>query len=136
MCLGSSQRWWHLSKLMTWGGFIMNFFTSSWASSYFSPVSPESEVSIFELLYIERRNSPLECGVTLYFWLFGYFQGSSSGLKNQINSRSFPLISCTDTILGGDTSPRPVGEWTGCFHSCSRKNRLEHLRSHAPVIPY
>lgn len=118
------------------GGFIMNFFSSSWALSYFSPASPESEVSIFELLYIERRNSPLECGVTPYFWLFSYFQGSSSGLKNQINRPSFPLISCTDTILGGDISPMSVSGWTGCFHSYSRKNHPEYLHSYAPVIPY
>lgn len=39
----------------------------------------------------EKQQCP-ECGVTRYFWLFGYFQGASSGLKSQINRRSFPLL--------------------------------------------
>lgn len=118
VCLESLWRWRHLSKLPTWGGFIIDFSLQSMGIIILqSYVSLESEISIFEVLYIERRNSPSECGVTQYFWLIGYFQGSSSGLKNRINRGSFPLIFCTDTILGGDTSPKPR-QRTGRLFSC------------------
>jgi hypothetical protein len=89
---------------------IRNLFPCGEACSYFSPAGPESEISIFELLSRERRNSTLECGATQYFWLFGSFQGSSSGLKNQVNRRSFPLVSCTVAILGGDLSLKAIRE--------------------------
>ena len=107
VCWGIWQRWWRLSKQTTGWGFILHLLSSRWWSPSFRPASPESEMSIFESLYIERRNSHPECGVARYFWLFVYFHGSSSGPKSQVNRRPFALIACTDTILGGHTSPGP-----------------------------
>jgi hypothetical protein len=83
--------------------------------SYFSPAGPESVMSIFELLYIERRNSPLAWEDTQYFWLFGYFQGSSSGRKNQVNRRPILSVSCTAAILRGDLSLKDVCEQQAVF---------------------
>lgn len=93
-----------ISASSQWGrGFICIF--SPVDGHHPSVTSPESEMSIFEYLYIEETVTQ-NVELLSIFGSLAIFHGSLSGLKSQINRQPFTLIACTDTILGGDTSLR------------------------------
>lgn len=118
------------------GGLMTHFLSSRWARSYLSPASPESEKSISESLYLERRNSPSECGVTQYFWLLAIFKFLHLDLKTELIGYRF-LSSLAQTLFWEQIHhPSRIRGRTGCFPSCNGNGHPERLLAHAPVIPY
>lgn len=131
ICWGIWRRWWHLSKQSVGWGFIWHILSSWWWSPSFSPASPESEMSIFEYLYIEETVTQ-NVELLSIFGSLAIFTDLYLDLKAKLIGDRL-LSSLAQTLFWEEIHHSGcIRQGAECFHS---RNRNDHPCSSIPCWP-
>lgn len=131
ICWGIWQRWWHLSKQSVGWGFIRHLLSSWRWSPSFSPASPESELSIFEYLYIEETVTQ-NVELLSIFGSLAIFTDLYLDLKAKLIGDRL-LSSLAQTLFWEEIHhPGCIRQGAECFHS---RNENDHPCSSIPCWP-